>query len=90
MRRRECGESQPATGPRLCLTAFSPAFTFLGPLLGVLAAAALQNILFKVNALDPSIYFAVAALLTAVAAASCFVPARRATRVNPIIALRAE
>jgi len=59
-------------------------------LLGVLAAAALQNILFKVNALDPSIYFAVAALLTAVAAASCFVPARRATRVNPIIALRAE
>ena len=61
--------------------------------MGLLLAAgreALQNILFKVNALDPSIYFAVAALLTAVAAASCFVPARRATRVNPIIALRAE
>lgn len=59
-------------------------------LLGVLAAAALQNILFKVNALDPLIYTSVAALLTAVAAASCFVPARRATRVNPIVALRAE
>jgi predicted permease len=59
-------------------------------LLGVLAAAALQNILFKVNALDPFIYFAVAGLLTLVAAASCFVPARRATRVNPMIALRAE
>ena len=59
-------------------------------LLGVLAAAALQNILFKVNALDPWIYCAVATLLTTVAAASCFVPARRATRVNPIIALRAE
>ncbi len=59
-------------------------------LLGVLAAAALQNILFKVNALDPFIYTVVAALLTAVAAASCFVPARRATRVNPIVALRAE
>ena len=43
-------------------------------LLGVLAAAALQNILFKVNALDPSIYFAVAGLLTVVAAVSCFVP----------------
>ncbi|MDQ2825243.1 MAG: ABC transporter permease [Verrucomicrobiota bacterium] len=59
-------------------------------LLGVLAAAALQNILFKVNALDPFIYFAVSGLLTLVAAASCFVPARRATRVNPIVALRAE
>jgi hypothetical protein len=59
-------------------------------LLGVLVAAALQNILFKVNALDPSIYFAVAGLLTIVAALSCFVPARRATRVNPVEALRYE
>jgi putative ABC transport system permease protein len=59
-------------------------------LLGVVAAAALKNILFKVNALDPTIYFAVAALLTTVAAASCFVPARRATRVDPMVALRYE
>src|SRR5947209_159524 len=59
-------------------------------LLGVLAAAALQNLLFKVNALDPFIYFAVAGLLTVVATASCFVPARRATRVNPMVALRSE
>ncbi len=59
-------------------------------LLGFIAAAALQNILFKVNALDPFIYTVVAALLTSVAAISCFVPARRATRVNPIVALRAE
>jgi putative ABC transport system permease protein len=59
-------------------------------LFGVVAAAALKTILFKVNALDPTIYFAVAALLTGVAAASCFVPARRATRVDPMIALRYE
>jgi putative ABC transport system permease protein len=59
-------------------------------LLGVVAAGALQNILSKVNALDPSIYFAVAGLLTVVAAASCFVPARRATRVDPIVSLRYE
>ena len=59
-------------------------------LLGVLAANALQNILFKVKPLDPTIYFVVAGLLTFVAAISCFVPARRATRVNPMVALRTE
>ncbi|MEO5753348.1 MAG: ABC transporter permease [Chthoniobacterales bacterium] len=63
---------------------------FAALFLGVFAASVLENILFKVNALDPVIYTSVAALLTAVAAASCFVPARRATRVNPMIALRAE
>ena len=59
-------------------------------LLGVVAAAALKNILFHVNPLDPTIYFAVAGLLTLVAAASCFFPARRATRVDPMVALRYE
>ncbi len=59
-------------------------------LLGVVAAAALKNILFKVNPLDPTIYLAVSGLLTLVAALSCFLPARRATRVDPIVALRYE
>ncbi|HEX4630047.1 MAG TPA: ABC transporter permease [Chthoniobacterales bacterium] len=59
-------------------------------LLGVLLANALQNILFKVKPLDPTIYLVVSGLLTLVAALSCFVPARRATRVNPMVALRTE
>ncbi len=63
---------------------------FMALFLGVIAAGALENILFKVNALDPFIYCSVAALLAAVAAISCFVPARRATQVNPMEALRTE
>jgi putative ABC transport system permease protein len=59
-------------------------------LLRAAGGEALQNFLFHVNALDPFIYTAVAALLTMVAAASCFVPALRATRVNPMEALRTE
>jgi hypothetical protein len=55
-----------------------------------LGRAALQNFLFKVNTLDPWIYSSVIVLLSAVAALSCFVPARRATRVNPMEALRTE
>ena len=59
-------------------------------LLGVIGAAAMRNFLFKVNTLDPLIYGSVIAVLAAVAAAATFIPARRATRVNPMIALRAE
>ena len=60
-------------------------------LLGLVGLEALQNFLFKVNTYDTlSVYCAVSGLLSIVAAASCFVPARRATRVNPIVALRAE
>ncbi len=60
-------------------------------LLWAIGAEALQNFLFRVNTFDTLwIYSAVAALLSVVAGISCFVPARRATRVNPIVALRAE
>ncbi|MDQ6860531.1 MAG: FtsX-like permease family protein, partial [Verrucomicrobiota bacterium] len=60
-------------------------------LLALIGAAALQNFLFKVNPRDVLwIYCAVVGTLSAVAACSIFVPARRATRVDPIIALRAE
>ena len=60
-------------------------------LLTMVGLRALQNFLFNVNAYDTlAVYCAVSAVLSIVAAVSCFVPARRATRVSPIVALRAE
>ena len=60
-------------------------------LVGLIGSENLQNFLFRVKANDIlSVYFAVAGLLALVAAGSIFVPARRATRVNPMVALRTE
>jgi putative ABC transport system permease protein len=58
-------------------------------LLGSLAVSwALATLLFEVGARDPLTIAAVALVLGAVAAAACFVPAMRVTKVNPIVALR--
>jgi putative ABC transport system permease protein len=54
------------------------------------AGAAIQSTLFGVSARDPLTYSAVAALVTIVALTATLVPARRATRVDPMLALRAE
>jgi putative ABC transport system permease protein len=58
--------------------------------LAVAAADGIQNTLFGVSGRDPMIYLAVGALVTAVSLVATFVPAQRATRVDPMIALRAE
>jgi len=60
--------------------------------LGLVAAAGdgIQTILFGVSPRDPLIYAAVVALVVAVSFVASLVPARRATRVDPMIALRAE
>jgi predicted permease len=66
--------------------------TALGLSLGVLVALGLMRVLasllFDVRAYDPSTYTAVTFLLTAVALLACYIPARRAMRVDPMVALR--
>jgi putative ABC transport system permease protein len=58
--------------------------------LATLAGAGIQNILFGVSARDPMTYATVSTLIAVVSLAATLVPARRATRVDPMIALRAE
>lgn len=67
---------------------------FMGILAGLAVSAALghvlQSLLFEVNALDPLMYAGTALVLVAVSALACFIPARRASRLNPIEALRQQ
>jgi putative ABC transport system permease protein len=66
----------------------------LGMAIGLAAALALgqsiRSLLFQVDAADPATLSAVAVLLAVVALAACWIPARRATRVDPLAALRYE
>jgi ABC-type antimicrobial peptide transport system permease subunit len=66
----------------------------LGVVLGLAGAAlltrVLRGMLFGVTPLDPATYGVVSALLLLIAAVACLAPARRATRVDPAVVLRAE
>jgi putative ABC transport system permease protein len=57
---------------------------------GAALARAASSILYEVSPFDPTTYMAVAAVLSTVAALSALVPVRRATRIDPLAALRAE
>ena len=83
----------PANVLRLILSESSK-LVLIGLVIGVTAALALArfltNLLFAIRPADPATFAAVALLLLAVATVAAYIPARRATKVDPIIALRTE
>jgi ABC-type antimicrobial peptide transport system permease subunit len=66
----------------------------IGTVIGLAGALALtrlmSTLLFEVTATDPLTYVSVIGLLALVALLACYIPARRAAKVDPLIALRYE
>jgi predicted permease len=76
-----------ALGEGMLLVAFGLAAGLFGALL---LTQFLRSMLFAVKPTDPVTFIAIAALLAAVALLACYIPAHRATRVDPLVALREE
>jgi putative ABC transport system permease protein len=79
---------------RLLILSHGMHLLLVGSVIGLLVAFALsrvlQGVLFDVNGLDPRIYLGVGALLFAATFFASWIPARRASRVDPIVALHTE
>ena len=62
----------------------------LGALASVMATRLMAFLLFDITATDPTTILSISLLLSVVAALACWIPKRRATKVDPMIALRCE
>jgi predicted permease len=77
-------------GQGMALTLTGVAFGLAGAYVLTKYLESLTTMLFRVEPRDPLTFSIIAALLTAVAFVACMVPARRATKVDPLVALRYE
>lgn len=62
----------------------------IGIFLALLASQSVASLLYGINARDPVTFIAVSALLAMVSGLACYLPARRATKVDPMVSLRYE
>jgi putative ABC transport system permease protein len=83
-----------STGILKLVVGYGVVVTLIGMALGIAGSfaltGALRGMLFETSATDPVVFVGVSVLLAFVSIAACYAPARRAVRVEPVIALRYE